>query len=432
MNDRPYPRARRLSPRPTSGQRVPMPTALLMTRRSFLFGAAAALAAPALARAAVLLDPRQFEVIGDGQSNDLPGLRKMLSTIESSGGGTITLPKGRFLLVPDTKGAALTLPANTHIEGSGVDDTILVMAPGSGTHVINAPYGWVQIKNLCVDGNMRNRPGGVGHNIRLEGDQVVVENVKIINAASYGMGIGERRFARGITVRNVTIQVTRRDGIDIKNRLNQTTNVVIENVSVSQFGLPEPNLSPDKYGTKDDAGRGEAGVDLRGLCEVRGLTITGILPGRVGLRFRWGEVGGLNGPGAHRSAATNVVMRGTAGVPQGIGIAVIARDVRLDAIDIQGVRVGAFLTAERTRVGTMRARASQSQDLLVQPTRFSHPNDISLQDCAFDVPKLEFKDVEHFVFDHCSFARCHRPLQRTLSQNPQISLVDCSFDAACE
>src|SRR5581483_8350507 len=118
-----------------------MPTTVRRaTRRKFLLGLGAALAAPALARLSFQpLRAQEAGLAADGRTNDLPTLQKMLADIERKGQGTIKLPPGRILLSPAGKGSALVLPAKTRLEGSGVDQTTLVMADGAGAgHVINA------------------------------------------------------------------------------------------------------------------------------------------------------------------------------------------------------------------------------------------------------------------------------------------------------
>src|SRR5262249_5217903 len=155
--------------------------------------------------------------------------------------------------------------------------TTLVMADGAFGHVINAPYGWVQIRDLTVDGNESNRAGVIGHNLRLNGDQIEVERVRVLNSVSYGIAIGQRHYASKITIRDVEVVNAGADGIDIKNDLDRTEDIVIERVTVRGFGRPRPSLPQDQIGSDQDDRKNKAGVDLRGKCKVQDLTILGVL-----------------------------------------------------------------------------------------------------------------------------------------------------------
>ena len=397
-----------------------------ITRRRFAVGLGAALAAPAVLRVSLKnLYAQDFGLKADGQTNDLPVLRSMLAEAERKGRGTIQLPAGQILLQPGEKGGGLNLPANVRIEGAGVDKTTLFMGDGAGGHVINAPFGWVQISNLTIDGNEAKRPGTVGHNIRVNGDQVLIEHVRSINAVSYGIAIGQKYYARDVVVRDVEIVNAGADGIDVKNWLKRTE-VTFENVTIRGFGRPDPALDPKLIGTSQDKRGAKAAIDLRGKCQVKGLTIIGILPHRDGLRFRLGEVG------ADGSSATNVKVRGTKGGGHATAISVGSSDIRLEDIDVADATYAIVVAAPNLKVVRGKIENSGEAAVLARATKVSKPGTMEFQSVSFkDEAKLVFQDVDTVRFDDCSFSECRGHMQQALTQDSRVVLKDCRFDSSC-
>jgi hypothetical protein len=366
----------------------------------------------------------------DEARNDLPSIERLLADAERRGRGTVKLPAGRYLLDPGSRRTALTLPANVRIEGAGRDQTILVMAPGARGHVINAPYGWVQIADLTIDGNAARRSGKVGHDLRVEGEKIVIERVRLINSASYGLGIGQRRFARDVVIKDLEIVNAGADGIDLKNRMARTEDISLENILVRGFGRPDPELEPSLIGTRQDKGRGKAAVDLRGKnCVVRGLRVVGLRHGRDGLRFRHGEAGDLNGPGAHGGKASNITVEGNG---EGTAIAVISRDVELMDVSISDVAVMLRLAADNTVIERGRLRQASRAAVLAGKTKFSRPAKLLFRSLDFSSPRrLVLNDVERATFDDCQFAACEMPIDESLSRDSRVVLTRCRFDRTC-
>lgn len=409
-----------------------------LSRRNVLIGLGAAVAAPALLRFQMrLLHAEELGLPMDGQSNALPSLKRMLSAAEARGKGTVRLPEGRFVLAPSEKGAAITMPANVRLEGAGMDKTFLVMADGADGHVINSPYGYIQIADLTVDGNAAKRPNTVGHNIRLQSDHSLLERVRSLDAVSYGIGVGQKLYARNVTIRDVEIINAGADGIDVKNNLGRTENVLIERVTVRGFGRIDPRIPADEVGSRFDRRKNKAGVDLRGPgCHVRDLTIIGVLKGRNGLRFRPGETTTSHGPGAHGATAVGVVIKGEPGKRQGTGIRVAARGVRVSNIDVQGMRVGIKLTAEDLEV--RKGRLTGSTDAAITTLRSSNaarpggPDRVVFEDVTFrQGTNFNFDSIETAVFDRCTFSDCSKALQQVLTRDRRVLLKDCTFDGSC-
>jgi len=408
-------------------------TSPALTRRAFVKGVAATIAAPAVLRFGTGPSRAQtFGLVGDGKANDLPALRQMLAEAERRGKGVISLPAGRFRLEPEDKKPAVVLPANVRLQGAGRDQTTLVMADGAFGHVVSAPYGWAQIADLTIDGNEANRIGVVGHNLRLTGDQILVERVRAINAVSYGIAIGQRRYARDVTIRDVEIVNAGADGIDIKNDLARTEKIRIEKVTVRGFGRPVAGLPPHLVGSAQDKRRNKAAVDLRGQCEVHDLTIIGILPDRDGLRFRNGEKGEGHGPGAHNAVASRIVVEGssrTAAKAQ--GIAVVARHVRISDIDIRNVAIGITVGASDLNVSGGRIQDSQTA-INAHPLAKNTPEHLQFRSLGFhDIDRMNFGGSHSAEFIECTFSLCNGQIQRALEQDKYITLHRCLFDPRC-
>jgi hypothetical protein len=395
-----------------------------LTRRRFLNLSAAtvvAVAAPAFRRSAGGLYA-QTALAGDGITNDLPALRTMLAEAEARGRGTIKLPAGRFLLSSEEKKSALEIPANVRIEGMGIDKTELVAA-GSITHVVSAPFGWAQLADLTVNGNAEQRPGAIGHAIRANGDNIVIERVRSLNSASYGIGIGQRNYARNAVIRNVEIVNANDDGLDVKNHLNRTS-VTIENLAIRGF-------------SRSPSGRGKAALDLRGTCVVRSVDISGLPPNTDGLRFRHGEAGpptqkeAVNGAGAHGAKVSGVRVRGGSFGGAHHAIAIHARDVHVENIDIAGVAEAIFVTAENAVVRSGSVRNAK-RGLHANKFQFGTGSDALLEEIHFaGNEEMRITGVAGLRMKNCRFSNCSQSLERSLRANREIVLENCEFDSGC-
>lgn len=407
----------------------------LMNRRGLL----KRLGATVLASTLIQLPVRQvkaqdFGLPRDGTSNALPALKKMLAEAESRGKGTVRLPAGRFLIVPDSQGAAIILPANIRLEGEGIDATTLVAADGTAGNIINSPSGYVQIADLTVDGNAANRTRavkGLGANIRLEGDNCVLERVRSLNSAGYGIAVGQRRFARNLVIRDVEIVNAGSDGIDLKNRLNRTDNIQIERLLVRGFGRLTEDFSRSQI-AEAGAHEHKAGVDLRGSnCVVRGLTIIGVPDGCDGLRFRPGDNTTHNGAGAHGGTAQGIVVKGLAREKSGTGIRIGAGGVRLQDVDIDGLRVGVGLVASDVEIRNGRISHSADSPLTANAKKGAGTNVVRCLAITFAGMKRFDLQGAQAAFDGCRFSDCTKGVRRALETDPRVVLTSCTFDSSC-
>jgi hypothetical protein len=279
-----------------------------VSRRDFLVLAGAS--------AIALLRPAKSVAVVDATAD----LLKQIGEIRVRGKGVLELPAGDFLVSPQTdRPIALDLPYGVEIRGAGRDRTRVIMAPGSYGHVINSAEGGLRLFDLTVDGQSTLRPGSRGHNVRIEGENNFIERVNIINACSYGIGVGQRRYAVA-HFRDVFIGNAGADGIDCKNKLGKTS-LRLENILVDRVGASVEQ-------------RSSAAIDLRGKCFLEDITIKNV-GRRDGLRFRHGEHGEANGAGGHGSVARNVRVQGA-----GLAFAVVARDVLIENFEVRGAAFG--------------------------------------------------------------------------------------------
>ena len=403
---------------------------MLLSRRTILQGIAASammVAAPGVLRSQTL---RADRLSGDGSTNDLPILEGLIKEAERRGKGTIELPPGRFLLVPPNRRSAIILPANVNLRGAGGDRTVLLMAPGITGHVVNATFGYSQISDLTIDGNEALREGAIGHGLRIGGDKVMVERVRIINTPSYGLAISQKNYARNIVIKDVQIENAGADGIDIKNRIGRTADVLIEDVTVTRFGRPDRRLDPSLIGTRADKRSNKAAVDLRGRCEVRNLTVNGILRNRDGLRFRPGEGGEKKNLGAHGSKASGVIIRANPKQTGVNGIAVTARDVEIANVDIDGADVGITVTAANVSITGGRIKNSRFA-LNTRENKHGNPSGLVLRDVEFEASGFRIFETQPAPrFENCTFTQCKVPGAEAMKQSG-AEFTQTEFDESC-
>lgn len=314
---------------------------MALTRRSLLIGTASAGAA-ALAlhspvahllglaqqpqrptpsgRAVSVLD---FGARREGRSNDRAAIQAAIDALASSGGGTVLLPAGTYVVSRAGKSAvAITLKSGITLQGEGTA-SVLKLQDGSGGHLINvARETNCAVRNMVLDGN-RDRQPFTGHALRSGGvDGLLLENLTIRNAFHYGIGL-QGGTNRNVTINGVLIENTGGDGIDIKNKSDDNAAVLITNVTVRRWGL------------RRDRHR-QAAIDCRGPVRLSDIRVSE--PGAedaVGVRMRQGELGDPNGLGAHHANLDGFDIRmGEARAL--IGINVVARYVEIVNGDVSG------------------------------------------------------------------------------------------------
>jgi hypothetical protein len=306
--------------------------------------------------------------------------------IRQFGKRLIELDAGDFLISPQTsRPVALDLPYGVEIRGAGRSRTRILMAPNASGHVINATEGGLRLFDLTIDGQASQRFGQRGHNVRFEGEGNVIERVDIINSCSYGIGAGQRRYARA-RLKDVFIGNSGADGVDCKNAIGKTE-VAFENILVDRIGsLPIQSSS--------------AGIDIRGKCALENIRIRNV-GDRHALRFRHGESGEKNGPGGHGSIARNITIEDA-----GLAFAITARDVRIESFKVNRA-LFAFA------VGAANLSVSDGEtDHCIGVTQFSSRKGSATFERVRFVRsswRKEFDGGSEFKFMDCVFEECPPP-----------------------
>jgi len=332
-------------------------------------------------------------LVGDGSTDNGPSLREAIARADAAGGGVIALPAGRFFLKPEAKGKPLlVLPAGVGIAGHSRDKTILLAGPDAG-HVINAPYGFVTLRDFSV---MRTVRVGLdrqpGHNIRLEGEGHHLERIASMDSPDYGIALGQRRFLRRSSLKDIVVADSGTDGIDIKNRLDRTEDVSLDGILIIRCARAADS-------------KGKAALDVRGQCVITGLVVEELPPSAVGLRFRHGEADSANGPGGHGSVARSVVVRGDKEFG-GQGIAIHARDVTLENVRIEQVRIGVNVGAGPALVKDAVIARARTSAVRVTPQIAARPQATFDGLAVTDSAAGEIAPQASVVFREARFTRC--------------------------
>jgi hypothetical protein len=307
---------------------------------------------------------------------------------------------------------------------------------GNITHVVAAPYGFAQIADLTINGNAEAREGAAGHALRINGDNVLVERVRSLNSVSYGIGIAQRNYARNAVLRDIEIVNAGNDGIDVKNHLGRTS-LLIERVTISGFARPWPNLPVHLRGTREDPRRGKAALDLRGECTVKHVRIVGLRPFTDGLRFRHGEAGNsadkksTNGPGAHGAKVFDLFVSGSNIKDPCNAVAIHAREVTIENIDVADTLNAIVTTAEDTVVRQGKVRDA-GVGVSVGRFAFGSGSRTLIDKIEFDsIGEIRAREIADLRFSKCHFKGCSQKLEPVLRSMPNVVVQDCTFGAGC-
>ena len=136
------------------------------------------------------VDVRAYGAKGDGITDDTAAIQAAQDSLPDNG-GILYFPSGTFI-------GHLTLKSNVHIEGSGINASILKLPYGANVDVITTNgfsaltgtdsrggINRVTIDNITIDGNKASNSTGYG--IRKYGAQWNVHDVVIRNCAQDGV-----------------------------------------------------------------------------------------------------------------------------------------------------------------------------------------------------------------------------------------------------
>lgn len=223
-----------------------------------------------------------------------------ISYLVSAGGGTLKLRDGVDYELDNTNSGAASWDNyraifvggdNVTIEGG--PGTVLSLVNGADCHVIQVGQRTTSVLvalNTCIrllriDGNRANQTAPTDVADHWQGVAVasachgtVIEDCTIGNCQYYAIGFQRDDFER-CAVRRVYIHDTGADAIDCKDDSEISFGNVIEDVTVERHGLSTGLLTE------------QAGIDVRGGWEVRGVRVvdfgtTG--QGKVGIRTQQG------------------------------------------------------------------------------------------------------------------------------------------------
>ncbi|MBO0868805.1 MAG: hypothetical protein J2P15_09595 [Micromonosporaceae bacterium] len=135
---------------------------------------------------------RQAGATGDGKSDDTDGIQRAIDSARA-GGGEVFFPPGTYLT------RRLTLYSGVHLRGSGGDATVLRLAPGANTAIIesdgfdaltgtrhNGGITMFSIRDLTLDGNKQHNDRA-GYGLRLYGYGYEVTEMVAYNCRNDGV-----------------------------------------------------------------------------------------------------------------------------------------------------------------------------------------------------------------------------------------------------
>ncbi len=138
---------------------------------------------------------RDFGAAGDGTTDDTASLQNALDAARATG-GIVFLPPGVYLT------RRLILYSRIHLRGSGGDATVLRLAPGANTAILesyrfeaesaagsDAGIAGFSVRDLTLDGN-RARDNPVGHGLRLYGYGYELADLTVFNCGADGVVSG--------------------------------------------------------------------------------------------------------------------------------------------------------------------------------------------------------------------------------------------------
>jgi hypothetical protein len=153
---------------------------------------AAGLPSSAPSRVAGDLDVKSFGARGDGIADDTVAIQAALDAAASVGGAKVRVPPGRY----STR--TLVIDTGVHLDGSGIEATILVLRPGTDGDLIRSrgfdelngsnrnvgPYNF-SIGNLTLDGHRARNARGCG--LRLYAFGYLLRDLRIRQCAETGL-----------------------------------------------------------------------------------------------------------------------------------------------------------------------------------------------------------------------------------------------------
>lgn len=287
-------------------------------------------------RFADVVNVKDFGAVGDGVADDTAAIQAAINA-----GANIYFPNGIYIVSDnDSDTVAIKITKNNiNLFGAGINSTILKLKANQNAHTISTDgFNFIQISDISIDGNRSNQTGS-GHGIRVAScNSLHINNLEIKETAGYGIGL-QSGTLKNIFISNVEIKNTSLDGIDFKNTNNNNSNLILDNISISNYGL---NTSFSN----------QTGMDIRGPATITNIHVSSMPNDGVGIRFRNGETSDPTGLGGHNSSLSNFIIYGSNGVSQ-IGISIISRDVTISNGTVDKVLFGVECAGERNLINNV-------------------------------------------------------------------------------
>jgi hypothetical protein len=262
-------------------------------------------------------DVRHYGAVGDGVTDDTAAV-VLAFAAAAVAGGIVLFPVGTYLT------DAVVVPSNVRVCGVGPGLTVIKLNANQNNHLLGCTgVSNVEVRDLTLDVDRANQTAG--HCIR--GANVTglrVYNCELKNAHGYGIGIQDGTNVR-LQFSHLWIHDTGQDGIDIKNKDDANAWILIDNVTVEDFGL---NLTLPI----------QAGIDIRGPAKITNVFVRDLQTDSIGIRFREGEALETNGIGGHTSSLCNFEVIGSGGTQKGVYSP--ARSVQISNGYIKGTHRG--------------------------------------------------------------------------------------------
>lgn len=309
------------------------------------------------------LDLTSFGAVPDVESDaqalaNTLAFEAALAAAVAAGEGELVFPIGTTWVSEGTLLATVCLQlgvvSNITLRGAGEGISIVKLKNSGAAHVINIDGATnIKIRDLTIDGNRANNTTTSWHAIRTGASGVNgldIERVTAQNTRGYGFGMqgGDKKRLR---MDRCTAVNTGLDGCDFKNTSDNSEDIVVIAYSCRDWGL-------------DGSATTQAGIDLRGPCQVHGVWTSGGPADGHHVRVREGEIADAS-LGGHFSHIHGIVCEGTSGQ---IGLYVAGHDVSVVGGHISGCLLPVDVVGERVSIVGVTALSSADESFQVETT----------------------------------------------------------------
>jgi polygalacturonase len=155
----------------------------------------------------VYINVKDYDVKGDGVTNDTVAMQKLIDDVSAAGGGTLFCPKGTYVIFP------LYMKPNVVIKGEGIDITVFYYAddaPESSTSVrMFSMDNNTSLQDITCNGNYEHHVNGTEHMhcvFIYDKENILIERCKLTNARGDGISVtGSEAKSRNVTIKDCYI-----------------------------------------------------------------------------------------------------------------------------------------------------------------------------------------------------------------------------------